>query len=309
MFEQTNFTIKQLQRTKKALEQPSLISFKPDGRTLADVSLMLTALEAAKALEVTRLVALNFARGALDLAWADLHTKCVDVYAAMRSVYRNDRAALRAIRRIPKKDATARQTLVRAEITASVWASLPTMPNITPAVPFAVGTLSLAVFNALLANLRTKIAACEGCDSDLQVEQGSLNLLTGTDGNFVSAAVAQGRTQYPEGTLAREWIDTIPLEPSAVAPLQAEITVATSPSAGVVHLEFQATHATSYTIQHRLASDVEFVTVASDVTDESWNAIGLPAGQHQFIVFGVNSRGDGPVSAITTVPVAAQAVA
>lgn len=92
-------------------------------------------------------------------------------------------------------------------------------------------------------------------------------------------------------------------------PLEAEITDATSPVAGTVHLEFQATYATSYTIQTRLESDVEFVTVAEDVTDEFWDAVGLPAGNHQYIVFGVNSRGSGPVSAITTVLVAAQAVA
>ena len=45
--------------------------------------------------------------------------------------------------------------------------------------------------------------------------------------------------------------------------------------------------------------------MASDVTAESWDFVGLPAGDHQYIVFGVNSRGSGPVSEIATVPVAA----
>lgn len=309
MFEQTNFVIKQLQRTKKAMEQPELAAFRPDGRTLAAVSGLLTALESTKGEEVARSVALNIASGELDLAWADAHEKCVDVYAAMRSVYRNDEGALRAIRRIPKQDQTARQTLVRTEVTASVWAALPAMPNTDPPVPFTVGTLSLAVFNGVIAELRTKIETCEGCDSEFEVDQGGLTRLTREDGEFVSAAVAQGRAQFPVGSVARDWIDTIPLEPSTQAPLQAEITAATSPVAGVVHLEFQATHATSFTIQHRLASDVEFVTVVEDVTDESWDFVGLPAGDHQYIVFGVNSRGSGPVSAIATVPVAAAAAA
>ena len=289
--------------------QPALAAFKPDGRALVDVSGLLTTLESTKGGEVARSVALNIARGELDAVWSDAHLKCVDVYAGMRSVYRNDEGALRAIYRIPKKDETARQTLVRAEVTASVWAALPDMPNTNPEVPFSLGTFSLPIFNGVLADLRTKIEKCEGCDSEFAVDRGGLTRLTGEDGEFVSAAVAQGRAQFAVGTVARDWIDTIPLEPSTQVPLQAEITAAASPVASVVHLEFEATYATSFTIQHRLASDVEFVTVAEDVTDESWDFVGLPAGDHQYIVFGVNSRGSGPVSEIATVPVAVQAVA
>jgi hypothetical protein len=121
--------------------------------------------------------------------------------------------------------------------------------------------------------------------------------------------VAQERAQYGEGSVAREWIETIPLEPSSQAPSQARITAATSPAAGVVRLEFEATSATSFTIQHRLAGEVEFLTVASDVTAEGWDVVGLAAGEHQYVVFGVNSRGTGPVSEVATVSVAAQAVA
>lgn len=62
MFEQANFVIKQLQRTKKAMAQPELASFKPDGRSLADVAGLLTTLESTKGEEVVRAVALNVAR-------------------------------------------------------------------------------------------------------------------------------------------------------------------------------------------------------------------------------------------------------
>ncbi len=196
---------------------------------------------------------------------------------------------------------------MRAEITAAVWAALPPMPNTNPEAPFSVGSLSLGEFNGFVAALRTKIETCEGCDSDQEVQQGVLNQRARRDTEFVSAVVAQGRAQFPEGSLGREWIDTIPLEPSTQIPLQAEITAATSPVGGVVHLEFQATYATSFTIQSRLESDVEFVTVAEDVTEEFWDAVGLVPGSYQYIVFGVNSRGAGPVSTIVTVPVAAQA--
>jgi len=58
-----------------------------------------------------------------------------------------------------------------------------------------------------------------------------------------------------------------------------------------------------------LESDVEFVTAAEDVTDESWDAVGLTAGKYQYLVFGVNSRGQGPESGVATVPVLARAAA
>ena len=309
MFEQTNFVIKQLLRTKKAMEQSALADFKPDGRNLAYVAGLLTALDATKAGDVDRSVALNSARGELDVVWSDVHQKCVEVYAVMRSVYRVDEAAMRAIRRIPKKDQTARETLVRAEVTSAVWATLPVMPNTNPGLTLAVGGLSLAIFNDLIIALRAKIETCEGCDSELTVRQGELVRLTRADGEFISAVVAQGRALFSEGSVGRDWIDTIPLVPSPQAPLVAEISVATSPAAGVVHLEFYATYATSFTIQSRLESDVEFVTVAEDVTDESWDAVGLPAGNYQYLVFGVNSRGQGPDSEVATVPVSARAAA
>lgn len=89
----------------------------------------------------------------------------------MRSVYRNDPDSLRAVRRIPKQNQSPRQTLVRAEVTAGVWATLPDMPGVTPPTPFKVGTMSLVIFNGALADLRTKTETCEGCDSELEVAQ------------------------------------------------------------------------------------------------------------------------------------------
>ena len=194
-------------------------------------------------------------------------------------------------------------------MTAGVWAALPEMPGTTPPATFKVGALSLKAFNAVIADLREKIETCEGCASEFEVAQAGLATLAQEYGNFVSAAVAQGRAHYAPGTPARQWIDTIPLESSSEAPAQAEITAASSPAAGAIHLEFQAARATSFTIRHRLAGAIEFVTVANDVTAESWDGVGLASGQHQYIVVGVNSRGEGAVSAVTTVAVAAAAAA
>ena len=101
MFEFVNFVIKQLQRLKKAMAQAALASFKPDNRSLADVTAMLSALGTAKTDTIARTVALNYARGDLDVIWAKVHQQCVDSYAGMKSVYRTDEASLRAIRRVP----------------------------------------------------------------------------------------------------------------------------------------------------------------------------------------------------------------
>jgi molybdopterin-guanine dinucleotide biosynthesis protein A len=137
------------------------------------------------------------------------------------------------------------------------------MPGTNPAAPFHVGALTLEAFNGVIAALRAKVETCEGCDSVEQVAQGRLADLAQTDGEFLSAAVAQGRALYPEGSVAREWIDTIPQELSTVAPLQAEITAAISPAAGALHLEFQATHATSFAIPHRLSTAIRSLSKAA----------------------------------------------
>ena len=305
MFEQVNFIIMQLQRTRIAMSQPALQDFRPDGRDLAYVAALQASLESAKSDEIARVVALNNARGRLDDAWSDAHDLCVAAHGGMRSVYRRSDAVLHAIRRIPKKDQTARDTLARAEVTASLWESLPPMPNTNPPAPFALGALTLAALQFAIDDLRIKIEARADCDTEHDLDEGGLLDLTGECAEFVSALVAQGYAWYPAGSEARNWIDTIPLEAGTLAPLQAEITAATSPVPGVVHLEFSATHATSYTIQTRLESDVEFVTVAEDVTEEFWDATNLPPGNHQYIVLGVNSRGSGTPSDIATVPVEA----
>ena len=143
MFEQVNFVIQQLQRLKKALQAPELSAFEPDGKDADDVSGFLTTLDSTKTTLVNSQVALNGARGQIDAATTDAHDKNISVYAAMRSVYRRDDASLRAIRRVPKRSSSPRQTLVRAEVTAGVWAALPDMPGTTPPAAFKVGALSL----------------------------------------------------------------------------------------------------------------------------------------------------------------------
>ena len=223
---------------------------------------------------------------------ADGHAKNVKAYGSMRSVYRRDGDSWRTISGIPNGDQTSRQTLVRMEHTAKVSSKLPNMPGTRK--PFALGGMTLVKFTELAGQLRTAIESCEGCDSSVNVSQSGLTALAVEASSFLSAAVTQGRANCDEGTPGRAWIDTVPLEQSTQAPGQAVNTGATSPGAGATHLEFDAPHATSFTLQHKTPGAAEFTTLA---------------GEHLFAVTGRNSRGEGPVSAVAAVRVTVAAVA
>ena len=53
----------------------------------------------------------------------------------------------------------------------------------------------------------------------------------------------------------------VPTDPSTQKPAQAEITVAESPAEGVVELEFDATHATSFQVWLKAPGEAQFVLV------------------------------------------------
>ena len=301
MFEGINFIIKQLQRTKKALQRPELAGFAPDGKSLNDVTGILSGIGSTKANVIALDVALRKALGGQEAAAVDVHASCVSAYANMRSIYRNDLEQVRGILRIPKRDQTPVQTLERANLTAEVWSKLPKMPGTQN--DFKVGVLTLADFNLDREHLRQKTEAAEGADSDYKTSLDQLTRLQMDLGSFASAVVAQGRAQFSEGTPARAWIETIPLEQSTEAPKQAVISSATSPEAGAVRLVFGAEHATSFTVKEKMPGGTEFQTVAEEFTEEVYEDEGLSPGVHEFIVIPHNSRGTGPASAVAQVTV------
>ena len=307
MFELINFVITQLWRIRKCMQQPLMVDYAPDSKSVADVSAMITAAEAAKGDFAAKSVSLTGARGELELKHDKAHGAAVSVYAGMRSIYRRDPVALRQLLRIPKKDDTAPSTLARMQLTSEVWGKLPNAPGTD--APFKQGKTTRAVFDGLYGQLEAKHKACVGCEQDFGTAQAALTGFTVELENFTLAAVTQGRAQFLEGTPERTWIDTIPSEPSQQAPEKAVMEKAESPAAGVAHLEYEAKHATSYTIQHKGPGEAEYVTVAENVSALAYDVTGLAAGEHLFVVTGRNSRGEGPVSAVATVRVAVAAVA
>ena len=62
-----------------------------------------------------------------------------------------------------------------------------------------------------------------------------------------------------------------------------------------------ADRATTYDVSQKAPGATEFSVVAADVIETNYNATGLAAGSYEYQVLGRNSRGDGPVSAISIV--------
>ena len=153
MFEFVNFVIKQLQRLKKALLQPELNGFLPDGKSAEDTGGLLSQIGSVKSDLVARTVALASSRGAVTRLATDGHAKNVKAYGSMRSVYRRDGDSWRTISGIPNGDQTSRQTLVRMEHTAKVSSKLPNMPGTQK--PFAVAGITLVKFTELVGQLQT----------------------------------------------------------------------------------------------------------------------------------------------------------
>jgi len=75
--------------------------------------------------------------------------------------------------------------------------------------------------------------------------------------NFVTSALAQGRSPYDEGSAEREIINAVPTETAEQEPGQAIISGAAQTGAGVVHLVSGAPHATNFDVLHRRAGSEE----------------------------------------------------
>ncbi len=220
----------------------------------------------------------------------------------MKSRYRSDPGSLSAITRLPTDDDTPAKTGTRMQLMIDLWTALPNPPG--SATPFkAWDTMDLPAFEALYATLNAKRAALSVADEEYEVAEGKLHHQEDLMADSATAALTQGRMQFPLGTPEREAIDTIPSEPAAQEPGQAVISVATSPAAGEVHLEYDAPHATRWDVLHQGPGETDFSVVAADVIVKVYDATGLLAGDHQYKVVGRNSRGEGPESSIATVTV------
>jgi hypothetical protein len=281
--------------------------FHPDGRTTEQITELVPASENAFVELSAYYNARNTAAGTLDTTHDKAYQKTVCVYACMKSCYRSDLNCTTSILSLPKADRVPERTLARMRSLGSLWTTLPNVPGTTG--PLVVGGTTAALFSNMTADLDVKITAHSLADAQYSGQLAEFHNQLDTWDSFVSAACIQGRALYAPGTPERAYIDAIPTAPSTQEPVQAIITVATSPAAGEVHLEFNAEHATTFEVWHKGPGQPAFVHVDDVLLPGVYDVAGLEPGAHEYEIVGVNSRGTGPASAPSTINVAAQAAA
>ena len=219
----------------------------------------------------------------------------------MKSCYRNDPGSLAAITRTATDDRTPTDTFKRMQDLAAVWATLPNAPGTN--APLMVRGIDPSEFAGMIAGFDTKWQDYTSLSAQVTSMEGTLRSQNATWDDFVTAALAQGRANYPEGTEGRSYIDAIPTQPATQPPGPATITQAGSPTPETVHLEFDAPHATSFQVWHKGPSDADFSQIADVLLPGVYDANGLPPGAHQYKIIGENSRGDGEASPVATIDV------
>ena len=285
-------------------------TFRPLAKEPADVETMIDLREPARATYVAMHTALEEGQVEVREAYTTARQEAVRAYALMKSNYVENRKRMELIVRIPKAMASPKTLVLRMEKTSSVWSKLPNPPG--SATPFTSNGLTKAQFDALKETLLTKFSTCTMCKTDFEEAKGELDEVAREQRTFIVRALAQGRAQFLPGTPERAIIDGIPTEPSAQPPGEVAWDTAESGAAGEVYLKFAAEHATAFRIEHKGPGDAAFATVATVPRIEGIGQYAvdeLPGGVHEYRVFGANSRGEGPVSTVQSIEVAAEEAA
>ena len=313
MFEKYTFELLRHRYIKGAMD--AIPSFRPDGKTPADVGAMIAnaiASTGPRGLYEAAKATLELAQGEYDEDITEGHDVCVQVYPIMKSRFRADPGSLSAIDSLPTEDESSTETFNRLKAISNLWGKLPNPPG--SATPFkAWDTMGKAAFDLFITAIEGlpgpppvpgTQALKAAAESEFEVAEGALHTAEDAMADFNTNALIQGRGQFPPGTANREVIDAIPIQPATQLPGQAVITNAGSPAAGQAHFTYDAAHGTSFDVFRKGPGQPAFVKVGNDVIVKTYDAAGLAAGAYEFKVVGRNSRGDGPESAVSTIPVA-----
>jgi hypothetical protein len=300
MLAEFDFELLRLRYVKAAAAR--IPAFRPDGRGTAELQAVITGATNVRDSYMDGGAALSLSRGQLRQAAVDGHETAMGVYPAMKSRYRKDPASLEVIRSLPVNDRTRGATIERMQQISAVWARLPDVGT-PPASFVAWQGMAKTNFDALMFALTTGEAARPAEEKLFGFLQGQLHETQTQISDLVTAALVQGRAQFVRGS-SREVIDSIPTEAAAKKPAEAVISVAISPEAGTVHLEFDAAHGTSFDVRQRRAGEATWTTVVEHGLENSYDATDLPPGVYEFGVVAQNSLGEGEQSAVATVTVA-----
>jgi hypothetical protein len=295
------FTLTRLRYLSAAAQ--NIPGFKPDGKETLFVNDQPALCSQAFTDLLGKFNAMNVTAGLMRATFDAMHDACVAVYGCMKSHYRKDPDQTRAIRSLPKDDRSPERTLARMKALVSLWGTLPPVPGTN--LPFTVGEITAASFGSMASDFDAKVNSARLAESQYVGRLAQFHEQLAGWNNFVSAAATQGRALYRPGTAERAYIDRIPTEPATQEPEQAVITLAESPAPGVARLRFEAEHATSFKVRHKGPGEPAFTEVADVLLPGEYAATGLAEGTHEYEVVPVNSRGQGPASAVASIPVAA----
>lgn len=159
-------------------------------------------------------------------------------------------------------------------------------------------TVSLMEFIGKRDATRAKDDAIPTADQAFQKAEGDLHVMQAKLDEFVTEALKVGRSQFAEGTAAREVIDAVPTTLPTQVPGQAVIAVLTSPAPTVIHVEYDAPSGTSFDLFWRVQGNTVWILQAEDVIQRERDLSGAVTGTtYEVMVRGKNSRGTGPDSA------------
>ncbi len=296
-----NFHLTQMRYTKAAMDV--LPTYRPNGKTPAQVLTLIDAAKGVKANYTTKDTTLDLVRGNYHQAVKDGHTVAFQVYGIMKTRFRKVPAALGAIDNLPVDDDTPQKTQDRMEKISKLWPLLPNDPN--TAAPFLPWTgMDQAAFNALFTTIGTQQSAFAASFQEFELAESNLHDSDESMNDFVVSSLEEGRSLYLPASTEREVIDAVPTEAASQEPNRAAISVATSPAPGAAHVVYDAAGATEFDVLHKGPGDAAFSVVADDVIVKVYDATGLAAGNHEYKVIGRNAQGPGPESAVATINVA-----
>ena len=300
MLEMYDFSVVQVRYVKAATDE--IPEFQPDYKSPADVAAMLPTPDTVRGNYVTKKTLAGAARDARNFGAKAVHEACVDFLAQARSVYRKNPAVQEQLDRIIIKDETCQQCLTRGDQTSALWSTLPEVG--TPPAAFTIrrseGNVSQLDLDNLIEEARAADVALPSADQNFQRAEADLHVKHHGLDDFVTAALAQGRSQFGEGTAEREIIAAIPTAPAQNPPGQAVISSATLVDGTHAKLVFDAPGGTSFDVLYQSPAEEGYNLIAEDIIEREFIAP-VVTGDNTFKVVPRNSRGAGPESAVATV--------
>ena len=297
-----DFSIVQMRYVRAAMVQ--VPSFRPDGRGPDEVMSMISSALFVRAGYVTAKNGIDAARALRRTTIATLHEGCVAFAAQGRSTYRKDAALVQRFDRLPVQDQTFQETMTRADAILALWATLPPVGAPPAAFRYGQGTadVTMAQFTALQTAARSADASIPELDQAFQHHEGRLHVAHAEVDDFVTAAVATGRSRFAQGSAEREVIEAIPGSLPAHPPEKAVITELSPDTESAFLVKFTAPGATSFDVFSRVSPAEEWTLQGDDVIQRELQIARSVSGAATYEVKVVprNSRGTGPESDIAT---------